>query len=184
MTLRRLLVSTGVGAVGAVALALIDAPQAEAAVSEAQVKAAYLYKLASFVRWPASAFADADAPLRICVAGRSDVHGAVETLMRGKEASGRPLAAQLVDPIRAEEAMGCQILFIGRGTATARALLARVGQRPILTVTDRSAGIRGGVIEFIGASGNIRFTIHHRAAELRQLALSSKLLAVAASIEP
>jgi hypothetical protein len=168
----------------AAALALAAAAPTQAAVSEAQIKAAYLYKLASFVRWPPSAFTDQAAPLRICVAGRNDVYGVVEALARGQQASGRQLAAASVDLAHPENVASCQILFVGRGDAAARALLAEVAQRPVLTVTDRSAGARGGIIEFVPTGGNVRFSIHRRAAEARQLVLSSKLLAVAASVEP
>ena len=55
-----------------------------AAPTEAEVKAAYLYKLASFVRWPdggAGAF-------RICVAGRSDIGiGEDRAVVPGADAS-------------------------------------------------------------------------------------------------
>lgn len=172
------------GAAITAGLALALSPWPAIAASEAQVKAAYLYKLASFVRWPASAFADDAAPLRICVAGRADVHHAVEALARGQQASGRALAAALVEPTRAAAAADCQILFVGHSDAAARALLAQAGQRPVLTVTDRNAGTRGGIIEFVRAGGGIRFTIHRRAAEMRDLVLSSKLLAAAAAVEP
>jgi hypothetical protein len=168
---------------GTVAAGLM-ATAAQAAVSEAQVKAAYLYKLASFVRWPPTAYTDPAAPLRICVAGRNDIHGVVEVLVRGQDASGRHLAAEQIDPAHPERAGRCQILFVGRGDAASRGLLAQAAQRPVLTVTDRNAGTRGGIVEFVVAGGNIRFAIHRQAADARQLTLSSKLLAVAASVEP
>jgi hypothetical protein len=152
--------------------------------SEAQVKAAYLYKLASFVRWPADAYPDDQAPLRICVAGRDDIFAVVDTLVRGQQAAGRALQAERIDPAYPEAALHCQILYIGQGDAMARPLIAQIGDRPVLTVTDRSAGAHGGIIEFVLAGSNIRFSIHRGAAEARQLELSSKLLAVAESIEP
>jgi hypothetical protein len=157
---------------------------ARSAVSEAQIKAAYLYKLASFVRWPASTLADPATPLRICVAGRPDVYAVVEVLTRGQVASGRRLAAEMIEPTRPGAVAHCQILFIGQGEAATRTLLAQVAQLPVLTVTDRGRGTRGGIIEFVLVEGNVRFAIHRQAAEARQLTLSSKLLAVAASVEP
>lgn len=169
-----------------VVLILVLAPTTPArpAVSGAQVKAAYLFKLASFVRWPASALPDPAAPLRICVAGRSDIYGMVEVLTRGQEASARRLTAESVDPAKPETAVRCQILFVGQGEGAARALLAQTAQLPILTVTDRGRGTHGGIVEFVPVDGNIRLAIHRQAAEARQLALNSKLLAVAVSVEP
>jgi hypothetical protein len=184
LKLGRIFLRTAASTALAAGLALAGGAPSRAAVSEAQVKAAYLYKLASFVRWPPAAFADQAAPLRICVAGRSDVYAVVEMLTRGQEASGRHLAAAAVDPARPETAVQCQILFVGQSDPAARVLLAQAAQRPVLTVTDRNAGGRGGIIEFVATGGNVRFSIHRHAAEARQLVLSSKLLAVAASVEP
>lgn len=151
---------------------------------EAQVKAAYLYKLASFVRWPAGAFADDQAPLRICVTGRDDVFTLVDALVHGQQAAGRPLQAERIDATHPDATLHCQILYIGQGDAIARGLITQIGDRPVLTVTDRDAGARGGIIEFVLAGGNVRFAIHRAAAEARKLELSSKLLAVAESVEP
>ncbi|MDR2857610.1 MAG: YfiR family protein, partial [Novosphingobium sp.] len=152
--------------------------------SEAQVKAGYLYKLASFVRWPADTFADGQAPLRICIAGRDDIFMATRALVHGRQAAGHPLRTERIDPAHPETAARCQILFIGQEGPAARRPIAQAGDRPVLTVTDRSAGVHGGIIEFVRAGDNVRFAIHRKAAEARQLELSSKLLAVAELIEP
>jgi hypothetical protein len=160
------------------------ASSTDAATREAQVKAAYLYKLASFVRWPDDAFRRADAPFRICLAGRDDISAAVEVLARGQKARERAIAVARVDPARAESAADCQILFLGRSEAAARSLLPALARRPILIVTDSSGGTRGGIIHFVLQDGRVRFAIDLGAAKARQLELSSKLLAVAESIEP
>ena len=167
-----------------VGLFILGAPSAEAATREAEVKAAYVYKLASFVRWPDDAFRRSEAPFRICLTGRDDISAVVEALARGQKAQERPIAVTRIDPARAEAAVDCQILFVGRGEAAARALLRALGRRPILIVTDRSGGTRGGIIEFMLQGGKVRFAIHLEAAKARQLELSSKLLAVAQSVEP
>ena len=110
--------------------------------------------------------------------------GVVEALVHGQQAAGRALAAEAIDFAHPETAAHCQILFVGRSETASRTLLAEASQRPVLTVTDRSAGTRGGIIEFVPTAGSVRFSIHRQAAEARQLVLSSKLLAVAASVEP
>lgn len=166
----------------AAALLFSLAHPASAALSETQVKAAYLYKLASFVRWPPVAFADPAAPLRICVAGRADIADLVANLARGQQAAGRHLAAETVDLTRPDATVRCQILYLGN-EASARALAATIAHQPVLTVTDRTGGSRGGVIEFVLNDGSVRFAIHRQQAEARQLALSSKLLAVAQVVE-
>ncbi len=166
------------------ALVLMMAAPALSAVSEAEIKAAYLYKLASFVRWPDSAFVEPAAPLRICIAGRPDVYHVVDGLTRGQDAAGRHLSAESVNPARPDTVAHCQILYLGEGETAVPAMLAQIAQAPVLTVTDRAGGTHGGIIEFVLVGGNIRFTIHRQSSEVHQLVLSSKLLAVAVSVEP
>ena len=174
------------GAIAAIAFALSNTLTAASAgaTTEGRVKAAYLFKLASFVKWPSDAFGGAGDPLRICVAGRDDVAIVVEALVRGQRAGGRSLLAERIDAQSPEKALRCQILFVGRAEPAARDLLELVDERPILTVTDQSAGSRGGIIEFVSVNGSVRFAIHRDAAEARRLILSSKLLSVAESLEP
>ena len=176
MNRRRLLLSTAATATLAAACTTLAFTPAHAAVSEAQVKAAYLYKFASFVRWPPAAFTAPAAPLRICIAGGGDIHGIVAALARGQQAGGRPLAVEAIDPARADGVARCHLLYAGSGGS--RALLDEAAKHPILTVTDRGTGGRA-IIEFRPSAGSVRFQIDRRLAQQRQLVLSSKLLAVA-----
>jgi len=150
-----------------------------AATPEAQVKAAYLYKMASFVRWPDGA---ATSAFRICVAGRPDIAGVVEQLAGNQLIEGRRIAVTRLGASAADQARNCQVLFVGRGGELARRLMAGTGRAPVLIVTDRANGTRGGAIEFVVQDGRVRFLIHRGEAEARTLELSSKLLDVAAEV--
>lgn len=154
---------------------------ADAATPEAEVKAAYLYKLASFVRWPAGSGAGA---FRFCIAGRDDVVGVLQQLVRGQQVDGRPLAVEQVKAGSADVARGCQILFLGRGPDTARALLGATRGLPVLTVGDRNNGTQGGVVDFLIRDGHVRLAIDRGDAAARHLELSSKLLNVAVAVDP
>ena len=167
-----------------VALAVLAIPWAAPALavpSEAEVKAAYLYKLASFVRWPAGSGAGA---FRFCIAGRDDVVGVLQQLVRGQQVDGRPLAVEQVKAGSADVARGCQILFLGRGPDTARALLGATRGLPVLTVGDRNNGTQGGVVDFLIRDGHVRLAIDRGDAAARHLDLSSKLLNVAVAVDP
>jgi hypothetical protein len=76
------------------------------------------------------------------------------------------------------------MLFVGRGAATTRALLAAVRGQPVLTVGDRNNGTAGGVIDFVMRDGRVRLAIDRGAAEGQHLELSSKLLDVAVKVTP
>jgi len=151
-----------------------------AATPEVQVKAAYLFKLAAFVRWPGDAAAA--NPFTICVAGRADIAGSLATLTRDQQVDGKRVAVVALGA--GQDAAGCQVLFLGRGAETARAMLKATAGGPVLTVTDRSGGTRGGVIEFMLERGKVRLSVDRGAANSHKLELSSKLMDAAAEVKP
>lgn len=158
------------------ALALVLAPAPAAAqVSEAAVKAAYLYKMAAFVTWPPNAFASGSSPFRICVLNRTDVAGPLSELAHGAQAWGRPVVITVIGG--SQEVSQCQILFLGDGHA------ALGDSAPVLTVTELGAS-SPGVVEFTVQQSHVRFVIHRSQADARRLQISSKLLAVAAAVVP
>jgi len=159
----------------AVVLPLLLSSSATAAPIESEVKAAYLYKMASFVTWPSAAFASASAPFRICVLNRADVAGPLGELARGSQAWGRPVVVSTV--AGPQDGNQCQILYVGDG----RAALSETA--PVLTVTDRGA-TSPGVVEFTVEQAHVRFVVHRGQADARRLQISSKLLAVAAAVVP
>ncbi len=160
-------------------IALRSSP-AHAASSEAQVKAAYLYKITSFVRWPESA-RQGDS-MRLCVAGRSDVAVVLQTLVRGQRVDGKPLEVRSVEAGDTQAARSCHVLFLGSGPGSTRGLAGATQGLAVLTVGDRTNRTGGGVIDFIERDGKVRFVIDTTSARLRGLELSSKLLQVAEAV--
>ena len=165
------------------ALALLaGSPAATAAASlEAQVKAAYLFKLASFVRWPAPV--DDGDSFRICVAGRDDIAGLLTAFAKGKQIENRPVSVAELGTAQSQQAANCRMLFLGRGAKTADTLISATKGQPVLIVTDRTSGTRGGVVEFLEQDGKVRLAIDRRQAVARKLALDSELFTVAAEVE-
>lgn len=161
---------------------IVSAPVgAQNAPIEAQVKATYLFKLASFVRWPAPL--DDGDPFKICIAGRDDIAGLLTALAVGKQIEDKPVAVSAIAGADPRQLMGCRMLFIGRGAKTATALISATDGASVLVITDRTAGTRGGVVEFMERSGKVRLAIDKRQAIARKLTLDSKLFNVAAEIE-
>lgn len=165
------------------ALVLIGAAPigAHGASLEAQVKAAYLFKLASFVRWP-QPLGGGDS-FKICIAGRNDIVGLLTAFADNKQIESRPVAVTQVGSAQAQQVAGCRMLFVGRGAKSADALIAATNGGPVLVITDRTEGTRGGVIEFLEQGGKVRLAINQRQATARKLALDSKLFNVAAEVE-
>lgn len=152
-------------------------------LSENQIKAAYLYKFASYVEWPAAAFAQADSPLAIAIIGADEVAAELETLTRGRVVNGRLLqikSLQIGEPIT-----GVHILFIGQQVRRiAAALPEAIKVEPILIVTDTNDGLdSGGIINFVLVDNNIRFEVSTANADRCSLKISARLLSVAQKIE-
>jgi hypothetical protein len=56
---------------------------------EYQVKAAFLFNFAKFVRWPAEVFLNETTPLTLCVFGHDPFGGALDEIVRGEVINNR-----------------------------------------------------------------------------------------------
>lgn len=143
---------------------------------EAAVKAAYLYKFAGYVEWPASALPSGNAPLVIGVAGADAVFAQLEAMLLRRTVNGRPVVARRLregDPTE-----GVHVLYAGAALAGSAWLRALRG-RPLLLVSDAPEGLREGALNFVIVDGRVRFEASLPSAERAGLKLSSRLLAVA-----
>ena len=145
---------------------------------EYSVKANYLVRFAAFVEWPPRAFANAQAPVVICVAGRDPFGAALDRAAQGQTANGRALTVR--HPATREATAGCHILYVGVGAESL--ITASAGQSGLLLVTDAAAGPRRGVIHFAISEARVRFHIDQQAATRSGLAVSSRLLNLALSV--
>ncbi len=163
--------------------ATITAAAQSARAPEYEVKAAFLYNFAKFVEWPANAFAQSSAPLRICVLGQDPFGDTLNRIVQGKSISGRTIVNQrLQSPA---EAHPCHILFIsGSNLEALNKALQSTRDLPLLTVGESDVFLElGGVINFVLEQDRVRFEISLGAAESHRLKLSSKLLAVARAVK-
>ncbi len=158
-------------------------PPAQAApkrarLSEYQVKVGYLYNFARFVDWPAQAFGDERAAIRLGILGK-DPFGEDLKFIRDKTAHGRRFEIRQV--AGAGELKECHILFIGSSEKkNLEHILAGLRGSPVLTVSDMEGfAQRGGTINFIRTEGRIRFAVNPGAARRAGLTISSKLLRLA-----
>jgi hypothetical protein len=94
----------------------------------------------------------------------------------GQTVNGRPVA--VLRPQTATAAAGCHVLYLGRTPKPAEVLQALRGA-PVLTVTDESQGVAGGVIHFVLVNGRVRFGVDTALAREGGLVVSSKLLGLA-----
>jgi hypothetical protein len=149
---------------------------------EHRVKAAFLYKFAGYVDWPAASFADAGTPITIGVVGAESLASELSAVVAGRTINNRNLA---VRRLRAGDSLaGVHILFVGSAESSRLGQLARNAQtHAVLTVTESEGALdQGSMINFIVADRRVRFEVALDSAEKSGIRLSSRLLAVAQQV--
>lgn len=154
-------------------------PAGGAVLPERSIKAAFLYKFLGYAEFPASAFADASAPLVIGVAGADELAADLARIVAGRAVQGR---AVVVRPLREQDPLaGLHLLFLGGDDpARLRTALRALGASPTLVVTESQQGLQqGSVINFRIVEERVRFDVSLEAADRSSVKLSSRLLTVA-----
>lgn len=148
--------------------------------SEYQVKAAFLYNFAKFVKWPENAFSDTNSPIVIGILGEDPFGPSLDLAVQGKTINGHPLIVRTVGNIN-EAAGACQVLFVcKKPKRNLVQLIAALRHAGILTVGDTEHFIdAGGMINFVSDDSKVRFEINDLEARRAGLTISSKLLSVA-----
>jgi hypothetical protein len=151
-------------------------------VTEDAVKAAYLYKFASYVDWPSDSPEGLQTPLAIGVLGAPDFASELASITANRQVNGRSI---VVRALRSTDALeNLHVLFIDSAEADRLdQLLSPTLGRPILTVTESvDALTAGSIINFVVTGERVRFEISLAQAELSGLRLDSRLLAVAENV--
>ena len=151
------------------------------AVLDDEVKAAFLYHFATYVEWPERA--QGNESITIAVLGAPTVVAQLRTFLPGRTIQERPVVVRTITNIN--EARDAHVLFIGaENNGRLRQIIDRVGQRPVLIVTDAEDGLgEGAMVNFQVVEERLRFEISQAAAERAGLMLSSRLLATALRVE-
>ena len=150
-------------------------------VSEAAVKAAFLYRFASYVEWPESAFSP-DAPFTIGVLEADQVATELDKAVAGRTIGGRRVAVRRI--AEGESMRGLHMLFVGKA-ANAGAALRAAPYPGLLTVTETERGLEAGsAINFVLVEDRVGFEVSLVAAERHGLRISSRMLPVARRVVP
>jgi hypothetical protein len=164
-----------------VIFALLCVPRSQAQVFSADaVKAAFLYRFASYVEWPAEAHG---SPFVIAVVDAENVASQLDLLLPRIRLNGQPAQVRRIS--RASELEGVHILYVSPNAfARSRALRSAAAKLPILLVTEDERGLESGaVINFVEAGRNVRFEVSLEASDRARLKIDSALLSVAARVE-
>lgn len=169
-------------AAAAAALAMVVTPSLAVPAQEAneqQLKVAFIYNFAKFTTWPDSVFADAKAPVTLCVVGKHDFGNAFEGV-EGKSVGGRAVVVKYLTSYKSKDQ--CQVVYIAASEKARLAKIVDTGKEThALTVSDTDGFVDGGgIINMVrGRNDRISFEINARVAGESGLKLSSKLLNLA-----
>lgn len=153
--------------------------EARPRASEYDLKAAFIFNFTRFVEWPTNAFPSTNSPVIIGILGADPFQGALEKIVQGERAQGRPI--EVARFARAADLKPVHILFIPRNAASQTTeALRRVADFPTLTVSeiDRFAD-RGGMIQLFTQENQIRMRIDAEKAREARVNISSKVLRLA-----
>jgi len=150
----------------------------ERAMPERKTRAAYLYRFAAFVEWPAAAFARPDSPLMIGIGGDDALAALVEQSVSRRSVRGHPLEVRRLGP--GADVRALHILYVTG--LDAPPLLAQARGRPVLTVCDMPAEplaeADGCVVDFVQVGEHLRFHVAREEAATAGLRISARMLAV------
>jgi hypothetical protein len=162
------------------ALAMLLSPRATGAQPrEYEVKAAFLLNFAKFVEWPEGSFSSPREPIVLAVAGEDPFDGALERILRGRTAQGRPFS--LMRFRSTDQLHPCHILFVAGSESADEWLnaLERIEAPGILTVGEGRDFRRRGGISFLIEDRRVQLAVNLDAVDRARLRVSSKLLALA-----
>ena len=165
----------------AIVLAIAIPVRAQSSL-EYEVKAALLLNFARFIEWPAAAFADARAPIQICVFAPSPFGEVLHRVVDGETVGERPVSSREVH--NASDGAGCHLLFVPAG-AEARALTALRHTAPHTVTVGESPRFEqmGGAVNLVVASGRVRFNVNLQPVEERGVRISARMLHLATRVD-
>ena len=173
----------GLALLASAALFLVWPVRGAAAVSETDVKAAFLYNCAKFVEWPKETFASESAPIQIAVIGDDEFAAKLKSLLSDKKAQGRSFEVKkLSNP---QEVKNFQMVFISNSeTRRLPQILDAAKKSSVLTIGETEQFLDlGGMINLFFEEAQLRFEVNADAAEKAKLVISSKLLRLAKRVK-
>jgi len=155
----------------------MPAPAPAQDVTGPSLKAAFIYNMMKFIEWPVGP-SDSKSFV-ICVLGDAAVHQALEQESKGRLLSGNSITVVRVNSPGLPPA--CRLIYAsGIPRNQVVQFLAALRGAPVLTISDLDGFTDiGGMVQFIFAQGQLRFSIGLEAAQMAQLKISAKLLTLA-----
>lgn len=154
-------------AIAVVAL-LAAAPPGRAQTDDAVLKAAYIYNIAQFTTWPATAGA---RPLNVCV---GNGHSLWQSL---RQLHGKPVGERRIAVVEPAAGTVCDVAVLRAGAARPAA-----DGTGTLAVVDEPVSGYAGAVALVEEDQHLRFDIDTKEAARAGLRFSSRLLRLARNV--
>lgn len=152
---------------------------------EHSVKASFIPRFISFIRWPAPlpGKADSDSTFLISILGDDPFHGDLMDAFRDAPPPGMEVKIKVVRSV--DDLVGSKVVILPAESRQHVVAAARwAAEHGALTIGDGEGfGTRGVIINFFRQDDKVRFEINPKAAERSGLQVSSLLLKVARLVE-
>jgi len=160
------------------------AARAGEVLSEAEVKAGFLYNFTKFVEWPKQAFSSTNAPIQFAVFGDEEFAAKLKTIFGDNKAHGRSFEVKAIST--PQEAKNFHIVFVASPESRRAAqVLEATKKAPVLTIGESDQFLEaGGMINLFFDDAQLAFEVSPEAAQKVGLEISSKLLRLAKKRRP
>lgn len=150
------------------------------AAEEYEIKAAFLYNLGNYLRFPETALSEdnVEQEFFICILGRDPFQQNIDTAAEDEKIQGHPVKIKRLQ--RIQEAEGCHLLFISDSERSRlKNLFQTLAHRPILTVGDMDDFIeQGGMLKFYNDNNKIRLALDLEKVRAVDIKPSANLLKI------
>lgn len=159
-------------------LALAPAAAAPAESSLPAVKAAFVFNFIKLVSWPETRLPAGASPVSVCALRGDEMEPALRQALTGKLAGSHPIQVSTMDP--GDNLSTCHVLYLGSGTGSRAALMARVSGKGVLLV-DEGAQFTwpDGMIRLFQEQNRMRFELNLEALERSGLKVDPRLIRLA-----
>jgi len=147
-----------------------------------ELKAAFIYRIASMTTWPASAIDDLESTDCFAIVDDDSLVSALNEILEDRMLHGRHLRAHAASEL--SDLSDCLVVFFA-STATASELQQQnqATSSAALTLGDGDDFAEaGGMIQFVREGHHLRFVVNLKSLEGSGLKLSSKVLRLAREI--
>lgn len=163
-----------------------DAPPVALKKTEEVSKAASLLNFLGYTEWPAGTFKELSVPYRVGVLGDEVLLQELQGKARLRQLEGRRVeVVRLTASSAAAELTSLHLVFVAKSHGNLLPRLNRLlAQNPVLLISESRSGLQlGSVINIKDVSDKVSFEVSLPAAQSRNIVLSSRMLAIADSVQ-